>query len=104
MHAIGYAAGVSGRYSGSIEALNAEQLVTATDRLLLRASVAQLHPHGRKRVVELDRRPGVHRRREPDPDPEQTMYVRAQRFSTNTTLPAVLASAFAIALAVVSIV
>jgi hypothetical protein len=102
----------------AVEAMNFEQIATPTDRVLLRARRAKQRLSNNKIVyrpefpVELAQRtrispPVPHEEyertvaaRPPRFEPAPTLLVRAKRVSTSTASAAVLASIFAVALAV----
>ncbi|MEO8699065.1 MAG: hypothetical protein ABI867_03445 [Kofleriaceae bacterium] len=88
-----------------IEMINVEQLVTPTDRLLLRGRVTRRRLSTNKIVyrpafrIELAQPTIV----EP-PETERTVFMRsAKRFGASTASAAVLASVFAVALVVASV-
>ncbi len=104
----------------TIEMMNVEQIATVTDRLLLRARVTNRRFSTNKQLFACDRRsrpsfgstlsreiapiPSLASRRVPQHGEEMTLFVRAKRFSTSTASAALLATLFAIAIAVTSVV
>jgi len=109
----------------TIESMNGEQLATVTDRLLLRARVTSRRLSTNKQAFANDRRssgrpvssiralqargsvasiPSLASSRARIPEAERTLFVRARKFSTSTASAAVLATLFAIAIAVTSVV
>ena len=101
--------------SETIEMLNVEQIATVTDLLLLRARRTNRRFSASKQLFASDHRrpsyreiapiPSLVAYRASQPDLEQpTLFVRAKRFSTSTASAALLATLFAIAIAVTSIV
>jgi hypothetical protein len=107
----------------TIEMMNVEQLATVTDRLLLRARMTNGRFSHNKQLFAVDHRrpsrPSIgqlareiapipslagHRASQHADVPELTLFVRAKRFSTSTASAALLATLFAIAIAVTSVV
>lgn len=98
----------------TVEALNAEQFATATDRILFRARGSHGRLSANKALFARDARrpsdreiapiPSLVRAAVDDLSPERTLYVRAKKFSTSTTSAAVLATVFAIALVITNFV
>ncbi len=92
----------------AVEMMNFEQLATVTDRLLLRARVTSRRFSTNKKAFANDRRSAprfsaaVLALR--DAEPERTLFIRARTFSTSTASAALLATAFAIAILITSVV
>ena len=105
--------------SATIETMNVEQIATVTDLLLLRARRTNRRFSANKQLFAGDHKRPSYREIAPIPSlvgvtvsqralqsdiPELTLFVRAKRFSTSTASAALLATLFAIAIAVTSIV
>jgi hypothetical protein len=90
----------------AIESINFEQLATATDRLLLRARHAKRRPSTNKIVYRPAFRVDLAHERVNVAAEDKTELVRvpSRKRLTSTTAATVLASVFAIAIAVISIV
>jgi len=104
-----------------IETLNVEQIATVTDLLLLRARHTNRRFSANKQLFAADHKRPSYREIAPIPSlvdgsvgrvrqtaptdvPELTLFVRAKRFSTSTASAALLATLFAIAIALTSVV
>ena len=102
-----------------IEMLNVDQIATVTDLLLLRARHTNRRFSASKHLFAADHKRPSYREIAPIPSlvgatvsqralqpdiPELTLFVRAKRFSTSTASAALVATLFAIAIAVTSIV
>ena len=96
-----------------IEALNADQFATPADRIVFRARASQKRLSANKALFanDIGRRPGREIAaipslvRVPHDEPtERTLYVRAKKVSTSTATGAFLATVFAVAIFVTSVV
>lgn len=95
--------------TATIEQINGEQIATRTDLLLMRARNARVRLSNNKaafardvRVIARGSQPSI-----PHPsllrDSDRTLFIRVRRVGTSTASAAVLATAFAIAIVLTSV-
>ncbi len=90
--------------TATIEQINCEQIATRTDLLLVRARHARVRLSNNKaafsndvRVLARGSHPSLQR------DPDRTLFIRVRRVGSSTTSAAVLATVFAIAIVLTSL-
>jgi hypothetical protein len=91
--------------TAAIETINVDQIATVTDLLLLRARTSHRRLSSNKLAFAYDRR-GARASRPSTSDfrdPDVTMFVRAREIGTSTASAAVVATAFAIAIVLASL-
>ncbi len=95
--------------TATIEMINGEQIATRTDLLLMRARSARLRLSNNKAAFANDVRVVLRTRAsqpsiEVAPQPDNTLFIRVRRAGTSTTSAAILATLFAIAIVVTTII